>query len=552
MKELRPESLEDIIAGISLYRPGPMEQIPRYIANKNNPKAVSYKHPLLEKILDVTYGCMVYQEQVMQIVRELGGYSLGRADLVRRAMSKKKADVMTEERKHFIYGLKDENGNVIIDGAVRRGVSEDIANAIFDEMMDFANYAFNKSHAAAYSVVTYQTAYLKCFYPAQYMAALLSSVLDSPDKVARYSTECTRLGIKILPPDINESNSGFTVSGSDIRFGMAVIKNVGIGCIDAVTQEREKNGKFENYDDFVSRTVHLGISKRVHEQLIKAGVFDSLGHKRSQLLAEFEKRVDAAANDRKHNVRGQISLFDLGDDGDTHTKAMPYPNISEFEPKKLLSMEKEAIGFYISGHPLNEYANKIEGLANIFAEDFLAFDAENEAEVVNLRFKDGDKVTFCGIISDLKTKTTRSNQMMAFLDLEDMTGKIESLVFPAVYKNVKPYIYEDAVVLVSGRLSIREDEAPKLLADGVVPINDALKASENAKLYIKLELGKAYLLQRAKDIMSLHKGAVPVYIHDEETAKTVIAPKNLWVSKEAENDLKELLGEKNVVLKENA
>ncbi|MBP3337287.1 MAG: DNA polymerase III subunit alpha [Clostridia bacterium] len=547
MKELKPESLEDIIAGISLYRPGPMEQIPRYIANKNNPKSVTYKHPLLEKILDVTYGCMVYQEQVMQIVRELGGYSLGRADLVRRAMSKKKADVMTEERKHFIHGLTDDDGNILIDGAIRRGVSEKVANDIFDEMMDFANYAFNKSHAAAYSVVTYQTAYLKYFYPAQYMAALLSSVLDSPEKVARYSAECARMGIKILPPDINESYSGFTVSNGDVRFGMAVIKNVGVGVIDAIAKERQLNGKFTSYDDFINRTVSLGVSKRVHEQLIKSGVFDSLGHKRSQLLSVFEKRVDAAADNRKHNVEGQISLFDFGKEEESVQEALPYPDIEEFPQKKMLSMEKETIGFYVSGHPLNEYRDKLDRLSTHYAIDFSQ--AEDEADEILKDIKDGDKVSICGIISELKTKITRSNQMMAFIGLEDMTGKLEALVFPLIYKNVKPYISEDAIVVVSGRISMREDEAPKLLADTVIPIEEALKQDVSGKLYIRFELGKAFLYERAKEIMEKTKGNIAVCIHDEETGKTSIAPKNLWVSENAKEELTELLGEKNVVYK---
>lgn len=485
----------------------------------------------------------------MQIVRELGGYSLGRADLVRRAMSKKKADVMTEERKHFIHGLTDDDGNILIDGAIRRGVSEKVANDIFDEMMDFANYAFNKSHAAAYSVVTYQTAYLKYFYPAQYMAALLSSVLDSPEKVARYSAECARMGIKILPPDINESYSGFTVSNGDVRFGMAVIKNVGVGVIDAIAKERQQNGKFTSYDDFIKRTVSLGVSKRVHEQLIKSGVFDSLGHKRSQLLSVFEKRVDAASDNRKHNVEGQISLFDFGNEEETVNEALPYPDIEEFSQKKMLSMEKETIGFYVSGHPLNEYRDKLDRLSTHHAIDFSQ--AEDEADENLKDIKDGDKVTICGIISELKTKITRSNQMMAFIGLEDMTGKLEALVFPLIYKNVKPYISEDAIVVVSGRISMREDEAPKLLADAVIPIEEALKQDVSGKLYIRFELGKAFLYERAREIMEKTKGNIAVCIHDEETGKTSIAPKNLWVSESAKHELCELLGEKNVVLKQD-
>ena len=553
IKELEPRSIEDIIAVISLYRPGPMDQIPRYIENKRHPEHVTYKHPILEKILDVTYGCMVYQEQVMQIVREMAGYSLGRADLVRRAMSKKKAAVMAEERKNFIHGITDENGKVLVDGAVRRGVSEAVANSIFDEMMDFAQYAFNKSHAAAYAAITYQTAYLKCFYPAEYMAALLSSVLDSPEKVARYSAECKRMGIKILPPDINKSRSGFTVSGGDIRFGLAVIKNVGTGIIDTVVAEREKTGTFRSYGDFVKRTAHLNVTKRVHEFLIKAGAFDTLGETRASLLYDYEALLAAAAADKKQNVAGQISLLDMG--GDAEPTAMTVTRRPEFPPKRLLALEKESVGFYLTGHPLDSYA----GEAAAFSD--CSFIELTEAGQEESPYNDGQILSLCGIVSFVREKVTKNNQIMAFVTLEDATGAVECIVFPKIYTQLKPFLYEDSIVAVSGRLSLREEEEPKLVLNTAQPLSEAKKQAvptapatekkESEKLFLKFALGKDYLLDRVKPLLASHTGAVPVCIHIEETKSTAMAPRSLWVTP---NDallcaLYDLLGKENVVLK---
>ncbi|MBQ9914967.1 MAG: DNA polymerase III subunit alpha, partial [Clostridia bacterium] len=549
MKELKPKSLEDVIAGISLYRPGPMDQIPRYIENKNHPESVSYAHPILENILDVTYGCMVYQEQVMQIVREMAGYSLGRADLVRRAMSKKKADVMAEERKNFIHDKTDENGAVIIDGAVRRGVPENVADGIFDEMMDFAQYAFNKSHAAAYSVVTYQTAYLKHFYPAQYMAALLSSVLDSPEKVARYWAECKRMGIQILPPDINKSCSGFTVSDGNIRFGLAVIKNVGIGVIDAIVAEREKNGPFADYESFVKRTAYLNVTKRVHEYLIKAGAFDALGETRSMLLMSYESLLLAAAEDKKRNIEGQISLF--GDDNptpreETRADIPPHP---EFPAKRLLALEKESVGFYLSGHPLDDYAKEAAELSDYTILDILESDGTGPSP------KDGMNLSLCGIVSHLREKLTKNGQIMAFVTIEDITGSIECIVFPKIYAGLKPCFSEDSIIYVDGRLSMREDEEPKLIVNQAEPISDAIKRRETpastSKLYLKFDLGKDFLFERIKPILAENRGQTPVCIHLEESKTTAMAPQSLWVnpSEKLLATLKEMLGEKNVVLK---
>jgi len=549
IKELKPQSLEDVIAGISLYRPGPMDQIPRYIENKNHPESLSYKHPILEKILDVTYGCMVYQEQVMQIVREMAGYSLGRADLVRRAMSKKKADVMAEERKNFIHGKTDEEGTVLIDGAVRRGVPEQVANSIFDEMMDFAQYAFNKSHAAAYAHVTYQTAYLKHFYPSEYMAALLSSVLGSPEKVARYSVECKRMGIEILPPDINKSCSGFTVSDGNIRFGLAVIKNVGAGVIDAIVAEREKNGPFTCYEDFVKRTAYLNVTKRVHEYLIKAGAFDAMGETRAALLMAFEAMLSATAEDKKRNIEGQISLLDEPMEEENKLPARVMPERPEFPAKKLLALEKESVGFYLSGHPLDDYAEEAEAAADYSVVEIMETDMSPTAP------HDGMNLTLCGVISIVREKLTKNGQRMAFITIEDLTGSIECLIFPKTYDMAKAFLAEDTVVCVSGRLSMREEEEPKLVVNQIQLLSEAVKKEkpreESRKLYLKFSLGKDYLLDRVKPILSAHSGLVPVCIHIEETKATAIAPKNLWVTpgEDLIETLGQMLGKENVVLR---
>lgn len=551
IKEMRPESIEDIVAGISLYRPGPMDQIPRYIANKNHPEHVKYKHPLLEPILNVTYGCMVYQEQVMEIVRKLGGYSLARADLVRRAMSKKKMDVMNEERKNFIYGKTDDDGTILIDGCLRRGVDERIANEIFDEMMDFANYAFNKSHAAAYAFVVYQTAYLKYFYPAQYMAALLSSVLGDPDKVSRYSVDTARMGIRILPPDINKSAAGFTVSGDNIRFGLAVIKNVGVGCVESIVEERNKNGTFASYRDFAKRTMSLSVTKRVHEFLIKAGAFDALGEKRSCLLANFESIIDSFADDLKRNVAGQMSLW--GDEEQTAEEFIA--DLPEFSQRELLKLEKESIGYYISGHPLSEFTEEIASLSTLSLSELLqSNDAEEEQSVFeeNKHLTDGAKVRVCAIAAGIKTKITKSNKMMAFLTAEDLTGQAEILVFPNVYDRCRQFLTEDAPLIIDGKLSLREDEAPKILCDTISPLEHGAKpAADGKKLYLKFALGKDFLLDRAKEILASHTGDIPVYIFIEEKKMTALAPKSLWSNGGTEvlHQLSDLLGAGNVVLK---
>jgi len=470
-------------------------------------------------------------------------------------MSKKKEDVMKQERKNFIYGITDSDGNIEVDGAVRRGVPEDVANSIFDEMMDFAQYAFNKSHAAAYAFVTYQTAYLKHFYPAEYMAALLSSVLDSPEKVAKYSQEASRMGIKILPPDINKSVSGFKVTDGDIRFGLAVIKNVGIGCIDGVVEERCKNGEYKSYKDFAKRTLKLGVTKRVHEYLIKAGAFDSLGDTRSYLLAEFESIIDSYSDDLKRNVEGQINLF--GDDEESFLGTTPKV-IPELSQKELLKYEKESIGYYISGHPLKEFEKEIEEISSISFSDFLT---DDEAETTSIY--DGMSVRVCALVSAIKTKVTKNNKIMAFVTAEDLTHQAEIIIFPNVYDRSRKYLTEDAPLVISGKLSFREDEEPKILCDMIEPLTHESKADNvvipkpssalaaQQKLYLKFAVGKDYLLDKVIPILSSHGGNVPVYTYSEEKKQTALAPKNMWVTADDEliEKLKKILGDTNVVLK---
>ena len=476
MKELQPSSLEDIIAGISLYRPGPMDSIPKYVRNKNNPGLVEYEHPMLEKILDVTYGCMVYQEQVMQIVRELAGYSMGRSDLVRRAMSKKKHEVMRKERENFIHGIVDEDGSITVNGAVRNGVDEATANRIFDQMMDFASYAFNKSHAAAYAVVAYQTAWLKCYYPVEFMAASMNSFLGSSDKVSQYVHESKTMGIDVLPPDINESDVRFSVSGGKIRFGMAAVKNVGEGAVREIIAERNSRGVFKGFRDFCERMDGHDVNKRCVESLIKCGAFDSLGVFRSRLAAVFDKMMDGIAQNRKRNMEGQLSLFefreDTGNNADLPSTDENYPDIREFPPKMLLSMEKEMLGLYVSGHPLMEYEKEIARRVTLFSSDLAEESAGDEEGAAGngANLADGMMVTVGGIITGKKTKTTKSNNLMAFITLEDLYGSMEIIVFPTTLVRYGQFLTEENIVLVRGRVSVREEEQPKIICEEVSPL----------------------------------------------------------------------------------
>ena len=481
MKELKPDCLEDIIAGVALYRPGPMDQIPRYIRNKLNPKNVQYLHPALEPILNVTYGCMIYQEQVMQIVRDLGGYSLGRADLVRRAMSKKKFDVMTKEREYFIHGQEDEKGNVVIQGCIRNGIDEKAANKIFDEMIDFANYAFNKSHAAAYAVIAYQTAYLKTYYKPEFMAATLNSFLGNLDKVPEYIDECKKLKIEILPPSINKSYTRFTVYKDSIRFGLGSVKNVGTAVIDTIVEERNKNGEYKSFTDFLERVSGEAVNKKCIESLIKSGAFDEFTETRSTLLASFENIVELISGTEKKNIAGQIDIFGI-DVGATdlaqgfnyeplQTQQLKYTFtvLEELSEKDLLSMEKEILGIYISGHPLGKLRDVIKKQANIDTVELLRIRDEN------IISEDGRVVKYAGIINSVKKKYTKNNTIMAFITVEDLYGSVEVIVFDSVFSRSSNILAVENIVLVEGRLSMREEEDVKIVANNITALNIAEK-----------------------------------------------------------------------------
>jgi DNA polymerase-3 subunit alpha len=548
MKELKPDNLEDIIAGISLYRPGPMSEIPRYIEGKRNPEKTHYETPELESILNVTYGVMVYQEQVMEIVRKLAGYSMGRADLVRRAMSKKKHKVMEQERHNFIYGIVDENGNVEVPGCVRNGISEEIANKIFDQMMDFASYAFNKSHAAAYAVLSFQTAYLMYYYPTEYIAAMLNSVMGINEKVAFYIRFANELGIEVLPPDINESFAKFTVKDGKIRFGMASIKNVGINAIESIVKSREEKGKFKNLNDFYNKIDISVVNKRVIESLIKAGAFDSFKVFRSQMLAVYEKFLDSANNDRKRNIQGQLSLFN-----DFNTELsnfeIKYPNIKEFDKKYILAMEKEMTGIYLSGHPLEEYEETLKLQTNTRISDIIVNESLEEGNLEETsKIKDGDRVIIGGLISEVNKKITRNNDMMAFIKLEDMYGDIEVIIFPKTFQNYKNLILEDNVVIITGRISIKEEEQPKILCESIEPL---IKIN-NEKVYILIEEEKLRkeAFEKIKEKLVQNKGNQPVYICTRKERKKFRLDRDFWVNPNEEiiSFLKDVFGENNVKL----
>ncbi|SNS90092.1 DNA polymerase III catalytic subunit, DnaE type [Anaerovirgula multivorans] len=534
MKELKPSSIEDIIAGISLYRPGPMDSIPQYVACKNDPSKVEYLHESLKPILEVTYGCLVYQEQVMQVVRDLAGYSYGRSDLVRRAMGKKKRSVMEEERQYFIYGKVDEQGDIEISGCIRNGVPENVANKIYDDMIDFANYAFNKSHAAAYAVLGYQTAYLKTYYPVEFMAALITSVMGNTTKVAQYIQDCKRMGIEILPPDINKSFSTFTVEGNKIRFGLAAVKNVGVNMIDSLAKAREEKGKFTSFTEFCQRVESKDLNKRAVESLIKCGAFDDFKVYRAQLMAAYERILESVGQDKKRNIEGQIGLFDMTNDTAIAFKEDVLPNIKEFNDKIKLTMEKDVLGLYISGHPLAEYQQELKYFVNVNSNDLVEM-MENPQEA---KYKDGEIVRVGGIILEKTTKTTKNNQLMAFVILEDLFGTIECIIFPRTLSEHSNLLQEDYFVIIEGTLNMKDEEKPKILANKVKP----LKKMEADKLYIRIEEKEdIILLEKAKNIFRKYHGNVPVYVYIEKENKTFRAERDLWVKLNSEL-MKELIG----------
>ena len=494
MMELKPDCLEDLIAGVSLYRPGPMDQIPRYIRGKVTGK-YEYTHPSLEPILNVTYGCMVYQEQVMQIVRDLAGYSLGRADLVRRAMGKKKLDVMAKEREIFINGQLDEQGNIVVPGCVRNGIDSESANKIFDEMAEFAKYAFNKSHAACYAVVAYRTAYLKKYYTPEFMAAMLNSYLGNLDRVPIYIDECHDLGIQILKPDINKSFLKFTVDEGNIRFGLGSIKNVGIAPVEAIIAERQKNGEYKSFTDFCERIADEAVNKKCIESLIKAGVFDEFEQTRATLLASFENIIDTIQSSKKKEMQGQFSMFDLSvDEESNNMDDVKYTfNVQEeLSERELLSLEKEMLGIYLSGHPLEKLKRQIEIETNISTKDLLVIDSQmanveeqdledpesalNIANQMqnskNIKYKDGQEVKYVGIISKIKKKFTKTNKIMAFITIEDLYGTAEVLAFENTYIKSGASLIEENIVLVKGRLSIRDGEKTTIIANEITNFSE--------------------------------------------------------------------------------
>ena len=546
MQELKPDTLEDVIAGIALYRPGPMEQIPRYIKSKKNPQTIQYKHPLLKNILDVTYGCMVYQEQVLEIVRTLAGYSLGKADSMRRVISKKKADQMVIERKNFIYGSDDGD----IPGCIKNGIDEQTAISIFDEINDFANYAFNKSHAAAYAFVTYQTAYLKTFYPVEYMASLISSI-DDLDKINHYIANCKEMGIDRLPPDVNKSEDTFTVENNSIRFGLSAVKNVGRAMILNLVNERKNNGEFKTFSDFIDRMAGQDMNKRALEGLISCGAFDSMGVKRSQLLAVYEKALDGTARAARDNVAGQMSLFDTIEE----QSEMQFPNIDELDKKTMLKMEKQSTGLYFSGHPMEEYTDKIKKLTKYNISDVLTSvhkDEDGNYHAVEGGLQDGDMMIICAAIASRKNKTTRSNAQMAFLNVEDVYGSVECIVFPKVLNEFSPLLQEDNLVAIACRLSIREDEAPKILMQSVQLLDEALMAKKEPKrLYIQLETRNDENLKNVEKYLSPYQGDMEVRLFFKDTRKMSSVPSRLWFNgtENAIYDLKNIFGEDNVKIK---
>ncbi len=470
MKNLKPSCFEDVVAGIALYRPGPMDSIPKYIENKKNPDKIKYVTPELAPILDVSYGCLVYQEQVMQIVRDLAGYSFGRSDIVRRAMSKKKKDVMLQEKEYFIHGKLDDAGNVEIPGCIRNGISEAAAESIFADMETFAQYAFNKSHAAVYAVVAYETGYLKKYYPVEFMAALMTSVMGDAKSVAKYIRNCKEMGIEVLPPSINDSQKKFSVVDGKIRFGLLGVKNVGEGAIDAIIKAREEKGRPQDIFQFINNVEISEVNKKAVESLIKAGALDCLNQNRAAHLAVYEGLVESAQTTAKRNLAGQISLFAISsqemNSGDTTGRL---PDVHNFEKDMLLTMEKEMLGVYITDHPLNEYADRINQLSTVTSEQLAA---SVEAEAADSEISDGMTVTMAGMITGKKNLVTKNNKMMAFVDLEDLYGDVEVVVFPNVYERYGSAVAEDKVVAVKGKLNFKEDEMPKLLADAVVDIND--------------------------------------------------------------------------------
>ena len=543
MKELQPHSLEDVIAGISLYRPGPMDFIPQYIRGKNDRSSITYDCPQLEPILAPTYGCIVYQEQVMQIVRDLAGYTLGRSDLLRRAMSKKKAAVMEKERKTFVYG-DEETG---VPGCIKNGIDEQTANKIYDEMIDFAKYAFNKSHAAAYAVVSYQTAWLKYYYPVEYMAALMTSVIDNPTKVAEYIYVCRQMGIKILPPDINKGEADFSVDGGDIRYGLAAIKSIGRPVIRAIVNDRKELGEFRNLEDFITRISGRELmNKRLVENLIKAGALDVLGGTRKQFMSIYIQIVDHMQQEKKNSMVGQMSLFDVVSEEQKEEFQIRMPDVGEYTKENLLGFEKEVLGVYVSGHPLESYEEEWRKVISATTADF-----QVDPEVGYTKVRDGAKEIIGGIIAEKTVKHTRTNQMMAFLTVEDLFGTVEIVVFPRDYEKYRQYLEEDNKIFVKGRVSEEDDKASKLICEKILPFGQKKK-----ELWIQFPDKETYLEEEAVTYGYLADSEgndeVVIYCEKEKVVKKLPANKNISINPQILSRLMNHFGEKRVKVVEKA
>lgn len=541
MKELKPQSLEDIIAGISLYRPGPMDFIPKYLEGKNNPDNITYDCPQLEKILKPTYGCIVYQEQVMQIVRELAGYTLGRSDLVRRAMSKKKQSVMEKEKKNFVYGNTEEN----VKGCIANGIDEQIAIKIYNDMMDFAKYAFNKSHAAAYAVVSYQTAFLKYYYPVEYMAALMTSVIENSTKVSEYIVTSRSMGIKLLPPDINEGESGFSVKNNSIVYGLSAIKSIGKSVIDTIVEERELNGKYTSLKNFIERLSGKEVNKRTVENFIKAGAFDSLDGNRRQLMTVYSRIIDSVNEEKKKSITGQMSLFDLVSDEDKADYEIRMPDLEEYSKEEKLAFEKEVLGVYVSGHPLEQYEDKWRKNVKSFTKDFITDEEGNTIA------KDNMVTIVGGMIDTITLKTTRNGKTMAFITLEDLYGVMEILIFPNVLERYRYMLKENEKIFVKGKVSIGDDEQGKLICDQIISFDKVPR-----ELWIQFKDKNEYMLKENELLEFIRNSdgndTLIIYCKAEKAKK--VFPRNMRVNADAGmvNRLSEKYGTDNVKVVEKS
>ena len=566
MKNLKPDCFEDIVAGISLYRPGPMASIPTYIDNKKHPGNIEYLHESLEPILSVTYGCLVYQEQVMQIVRDLGGYSYGRSDLVRRAMGKKKMDVMLQEKEYFINGKLDDDGNVEIAGCIRNGVPEKTAEEIFNQMVSFAEYAFNKSHAAAYAVVAYETGYLKAHYTVEFMAALMTSVMGDSDSIAKYMRNCTEMGIEVLPPDINESQKKFSVVDGKIRFGLLGVKNVGEGAIDAIIEARQTKGRPEDIFRFIENIDIHKVNKKAVESLIKAGALDCLNENRAAHLAVYESMMESAQSSARNNIEGQMSLFQLNADTMQESRSMNVlPDVRNFNQDILIAQEKEMLGVYITSHPLDEYADRIEQLVTVTSQDLAdVLDSEEQGEMHTF-VRDGMQATMAGIITSKKNLITKNNKMMAFVDMEDLYGTVEVVVFPNIYERFGSLVAEDSIVSVTGSINFKEGEVPKLLAEKIVDLRSLTEELEQSResvqtadaesvpdapeglIKIKLPSGNTTeMLNRIRNVMLAHRGKYQAIIYMPQGG-SFRTERELWVQPDADfrKAVTDIVGEEN-------